>query len=135
MKPLLIVLFLLLTHFTAHTQARIGYTFSEIYNDFKVEGEFTPEFTEEGHFMTSIELYGQFYVTYIFKNNNHTCTSTSIIPLTAAAEKLLIDKYNTECIKINNNRWKVKFDNGVICNILMTKLSTNETVFMWTEAK
>ena len=92
------------------SQARLGYTISEIKNDYKYN-IFEKKYTDEG----------QIYYTSFFKHGvmgyfmtDGICTTCMLIPTLYSDIIYLKEQYDEQYIKVGNYYWKSLYRDGVM---------------------
>jgi hypothetical protein len=127
MKNLFILLALMIT-LTASSQARVGVSVQEIYNEFKELGIIYVPNTEYDSFLL-------FYpdpnvsVQYYFDNDS-ICTSMLISTFTKEMTDFIIGNYTRKGYTKTNDGWLMK-DDGAIFIITHTIKEDNTNLFYW----
>lgn len=118
MKKKFLLLSLLFVTSIFYSQARLGYSYTEIFNEFKSKG-IKKEKTDEGESFLFID--DEYVIIHYAFNNKGICNLTRIIPKNDETLKVLIEDYNKKYIVISDTEWKM-YQNKMVSNIRLKYL-------------
>lgn len=125
MKKTLILL-MLLKFAIFFSQARIGFTYKQIKEEFKDDG-IENDKTKAGNPYLALEM-KNFFVGYYF-DENLVCNTTKILPKNQNALNAMIQRYNDDYVIISDVKWKMYSDKG-ICYISLV-YENDLAFFVW----
>jgi hypothetical protein len=126
MKKLILLVLFLIPLFGI-SQARLGLSLNEIYQEFL---PYTPkfEYPSDGpsfmHFQTERAI-----VMYYFDLNN-ICILTAIAPSTQGDLNYYVEQYNRQYVVVSPTNWKMYSENGAISDIDLVN-NNGTTFFIW----
>lgn len=127
MKKLILIAIVLLS-FKAQSQSRLGFSYSEILTEFKVNFEYTTGYAEDlGKYLRFDMLTAD--VTYYFHEDN-TCYTVLLIPNSEEDMHSYVEKYNSKYTIIDDANWKV-YSNGSVVNIELLYAESSGYFFLF----
>jgi hypothetical protein len=127
MKKLIIILFLLIG-ISSYSQTRLGYSYSQIKNEFSLYPCSTG-INEWGVFWLQVELDGC-TVVYGF-DDSYICNSSIIIPDNQGMLNTYVQNYNNQYVIISQTEWNM-YSSGGILRIQLFYTEDGGYYFLWT---
>lgn len=113
MKKIMLLLMFIST--ISFSQARLGYKYQDILNEFsgyeELEVNIEPDLTEEAGISMHYKANGVVVIYYFV---NKICNKTIIIPNSESVLQEFLDKYNKEYVVMGNNKWIYNTKTGPI---------------------
>jgi hypothetical protein len=125
MKKLLLIL--MLVPIFGISQARLGSTRNEIYNEFEL---YYPKFeiSEDGLAYMHLETERSLLLYYF--NNENLCNISVIAPKTQGDLNFFVEQYNNSYVIMGPTEWRMYSANGAISTIELVTHNGN-TFFVW----
>jgi hypothetical protein len=114
MKKIFILLLFVLLRLFVYSQARLGWTETQIRNDFSTV-YFTTAYTDDG----TKYIYGMYNgsnLAYFFDENG-LCDFVVLYPEDQGALNYFVELYNRKYVIISDTKWKAYLTNGGVVNI------------------
>jgi len=130
MKKLLLTIFFALIFVVAFSQARLGYSASDIRTEFQESRyKLKSSYTDTGIYYITIRIENASVVYYF--NSDRICTLTCIIPDNQGALNFYVELYNKMYVIVSSTNWKMYSANG-ISNITLVYPEEGGYYFTWT---
>lgn len=128
MKKLLLIILFSLSVFISSSQSRLGYTESQIRQDFSNK-KFQTSYTESGTKYIYFDD-GEIVGMYFFDENGY-CNLCSAFPLSTGVLNYMVERFNKEYVIVDDTKWKYYTGGNVIIYIQLVEVSGKMTfIFM-----
>lgn len=128
MKKILLVFILALCSTMAFSQSRLGYSESEIRNEFwETRYNLKSNYDKSGNYYISI--FTETATVFYYFDTNKDCIITFIVPDNQGALNAFVETYNTRYVIVSPTEWKMYSNAGVSQIKLVYK--DNRYFFMW----
>lgn len=118
MKKTILTTILLATTLFAFTQARVGFTKSEIHQECKINGQdVSSGYTDKGTHYSVTET--KHVITIFFYDENNVCIRSTVNPINDIVRKAYIDTFNEQCVVVDSTHWLLYTDMGVQTIVLV----------------
>ena len=124
MKTIFTILIIFLTTFS-FSQARLGYTFSEISKEFSKE-VISHGYPERQFLLVELAIADVYYVF----DNSFVCTEVLVSPANAYCLQYFLNKYNQDYFKMNENTW-INISDGVNTYVDILQAADGSYFFKW----
>ncbi len=110
--------------FDALSQARLGYSYTQIYDEFY---DNVTSFIYNKNILATYDFYEAFYRF----NESGDCISTMVVVKDIASADFFKNKYNNELLKINSTTWTKPLNGFNIYCVMSYEEDIDAIIFVW----